>query len=153
MRTIALRLLACYLVPSMAAEPIQKNLTWFEAKGSIESHQSSDGKGGQRPKLVLFSHDWDMLSKLLKKELVTKLKSEPENSPILLEANCTDSEASPYYAILKEHDLRTLPVIGIHTKKGWRFINPEAEFEAMKVKGEGGLVTHLVNTITSQTNG
>ena len=153
MRAVFFIVFTLQIGASLAAEQKLRNLTWFDAKGPIASYRSSDGKGGQRPKIVLFSHDWDLISNLLKTKIVEKLKSSPKNNPILLDADCTDSKESQYFKILTQNGIRNLPIIGVHTESGWKFFNPESEYEQGKVRPEIGPISHLVEAVTAETDG
>lgn len=151
MRIFIVILLCVSVLMLLKTEPTTRNLVWFEAKGEIENYRSSDGSK-VRPKLVLFSHDWDLISRMLKIEIVELLKSQPNNNPILLDADCTDYlNGSGYVKILKAHNLgRSLPVMGIHDDKGWQFIDCNAELSSDRNEPTQEGVKRLVEIVTSE---
>ena len=150
MRTLIVILFCAHFLALSASDPESRNLEWFDAKGAIENYRSSDGSK-VRPKLVLFSHDWDLTSAGLRLQIVASLKGQPNNNPVLLDADCTDGHTSEYVKILQENELNTLPIIGVHDDKGWKFIDCHAEWQSHQGEPDFNWNQHLVELATSLT--
>ena len=151
MRLLTILLSGLQILSLPAAEPEIRNLKWFEASGAIESYRSGY-KSKVRPRLVLFSSSWDLTSELLRRRIVESLKEQPNNNPILLDADCTDTKDSKYFEILKANGLgRSMPVLGVYTESGWDFIDCNAEEK--KNRGVEGFnwIEHLVQTVLEKT--
>lgn len=141
---------AAHFLALSATESPPRNLKWFEAQGKIENYQSSDGSG-TRPKLVLFTHHWDMISAALRLEIVKSLRDQLGNNPVLLDADCTDDTTSEYVQLLKSNNLQSLPIIGIHKNNGWEFIDCNAESHRRQDKTNFDWIQHVAELATSKT--
>ena len=136
-------------VLALSSSPTQiRNLHWFEASGELSRYRSLEGTE-LRPVVVVFSHEWDIFSELIKKQIITDLKGRQHLNPILLEADCTSAVDSEYLRFLRKQGVESsLPIIGVRNGGRWSFVNPATRNE--NVTMEGDLVSAVVSKVIEE---